>query len=154
MLSIYFKSININNDEKSRVISDVHKIVIVLLLLYRYNNIARGYPTNPIHAFRYKGRFIFSFVFLRLPITSIAYCIYIAYNFYPGFIIYYNLSYQLTGILSVCHGKSLVADLSVLFIVVCVDNHLEGINSRRDSCYRNCWEGVTTEPRGTFQYFI
>ena len=62
--------------------------------------------------------------------------------------------YQLTGILGVRHGKSLVSDLSILFIVVCVDNHLEGINSRRYSCYRHCWEGVATEPRGTYKYFI
>ena len=67
--------------------------------------------------------------------------------------IYYNLSDQLTGGLSVCHGKSLVADLSILFIVVSVDNHLEWINSRRYSCYRGCREAVATEPRGACKIF-
>ena len=33
MLSIYFKLIYINNDEKSRVISDVHKIVIYIIII-------------------------------------------------------------------------------------------------------------------------
>ena len=57
------------------------------------------------------------------------------------------------GILSVCHGKSLVADLSILFIVVCVDNHLEGINSGGYSCYRHRGEAVATEPRRSWKYF-
>ena len=60
---------------------------------------------------------------------------------------------DLTCILSVGHGKSLGANLPIFFIIICMDSHLKGKNSRWYSCNWNCWKGVAAIPSTVYNFY-
>lgn len=51
-----------------------------------------------------------------------------------------------TSSLSVGHGKSLVTNFSILFIIICMYSHLKGVDSGGYPCDRGRREGIATVP--------